>query len=129
MVVLRREDMGSEGQEMRGTFCAGPLGTVVYAVGRDGGFRPGGLDRVTDVLHGRRLATLSFAPAAGPASADGETGRLGVNCAAMRLLRCKKRLEAVPAAARLLEEPGVIEAVVHLAGAWFVDQFRDGRAQ
>ena len=39
----------------------------------------------------------------------------------LRELRCEKRLEVVPQATHLFEEPGALDAVAHLAGHWFVD--------
>jgi putative phosphoribosyl transferase len=40
---------------------------------------------------------------------------------AMRVLRCAKRLEVVPRASQLFEDPGALDAMSHLAGAWFVN--------
>jgi putative phosphoribosyl transferase len=34
-------------------------------------------------------------------------------------LRCERRLEIVPGATHLFEEPGTLEAVATLAGRWF----------
>lgn len=44
---------------------------------------------------------------------------LSLNKAAYRRLSCTRRLEVVPGATHLFEEPGTLEAVVALAGAWF----------
>lgn len=44
---------------------------------------------------------------------------LSLNEAALRRLRCPCRLEVVPGATHLFEEPGTLEAVVALALAWF----------
>ncbi|MFO1295000.1 MAG: dienelactone hydrolase family protein [Rubrivivax sp.] len=44
---------------------------------------------------------------------------LQLNRLAMRAMRCSKRLEVVPGASHLFEEPGTLEAAAHLAGAWF----------
>jgi putative phosphoribosyl transferase len=52
---------------------------------------------------------------------------LHVNREAMRALRCEKRLEVVPGATHLFEEPGALDAVAHLAAHWFVGH--SGRAQ
>ena len=38
---------------------------------------------------------------------------------ALRLLRCRKRLEVVPGASGQLNEPGSLAAASHLAAAWF----------
>jgi putative phosphoribosyl transferase len=42
-----------------------------------------------------------------------------LNRAALRELRCEAKLEIVPGATHLFEEPGKLEAVVALAGNWF----------
>lgn len=44
---------------------------------------------------------------------------LELNRSALRSLRCTKRLEAVPGATHLFEEPGTLESVAELAAAWF----------
>lgn len=44
---------------------------------------------------------------------------LELNRAAARLLTCDHRLEVVPQATHLFEEPGALEKVVYLTGAWF----------
>lgn len=44
---------------------------------------------------------------------------LEVNRAALRALHCEKRLEIVPGASHLFEEPGALDAVAHLAAHWF----------
>jgi hypothetical protein len=43
---------------------------------------------------------------------------LGFNRAAMLALACEKRLEVVPGAAQGFAEPGALEAMAHMAGAW-----------
>ena len=48
---------------------------------------------------------------------------LELNRHAMRLLRCEKRLEVVPGATHLFDEPGALDTVAHLAGAWFANHF------
>jgi putative phosphoribosyl transferase len=45
---------------------------------------------------------------------------LELNRAAAARLRCTHRLEVVPGATHLFEEPGALEAVVALARAWFL---------
>ncbi len=45
---------------------------------------------------------------------------LALNRAAYRRLRCERRLEVVPGATHLFEEPGTLEAVVALARDWFL---------
>jgi putative phosphoribosyl transferase len=44
---------------------------------------------------------------------------LGMNRDALALVRAEKKLEIVPAATHLFEEPGALEQVARLAGAWF----------
>lgn len=43
-----------------------------------------------------------------------------LNEGALAELRCEKRLEIVPRATHLFEEPGTLDAVIELATAWFV---------
>jgi putative phosphoribosyl transferase len=44
---------------------------------------------------------------------------LQLNRAAFKKLRCEKKLEIVPEATHLFEEPGTLEEVARLAGVWF----------
>jgi pimeloyl-ACP methyl ester carboxylesterase len=44
---------------------------------------------------------------------------LDLNRDALTLLRCEKRLEIVPGATHLFEEPGALEQVSSLAARWF----------
>jgi putative phosphoribosyl transferase len=44
---------------------------------------------------------------------------LALNRQALRDLRCEKRLEVVPGATHLFEEPGALDSVAQLAAAWF----------
>jgi putative phosphoribosyl transferase len=46
-----------------------------------------------------------------------------VNREAERLLRCEKRLEVIPGAGHLFEEPGALERVAELAADWFLRHF------
>jgi putative phosphoribosyl transferase len=46
-------------------------------------------------------------------------GVIELNEQAYAILRGVKQLEIVPGASHLFEEPGALEAVAHLAGAWF----------
>ena len=48
-----------------------------------------------------------------------DRGVLDLNRSALSLLGCKKRLEVVPGATHLFEEPGALEAAAQLAGDWF----------
>jgi dienelactone hydrolase len=45
---------------------------------------------------------------------------LALNRTALALLTCEKALEVVPGATHLFEEPGALERVAALAGAWFL---------
>lgn len=46
-------------------------------------------------------------------------GVIGLNRSAMARLTCEKRLELVPGATHLFEEPGTLDRVVALAAQWF----------
>jgi putative phosphoribosyl transferase len=48
-----------------------------------------------------------------------DTGVIELNEQAYALLGCEKRLEIVPGATHLFEEPGTLEAVARLAAQWF----------
>jgi hypothetical protein len=58
-----------------------------------------------------------------------DTDVLQLNRAAMRAMGCTKRLEIVPGATHFFEEPGTLDAVAHLAGAWFETHLTAGRVQ
>lgn len=47
---------------------------------------------------------------------------LGMNEEAMKQLRCEKRMDIIPGASHLFEEPGALERVSKLARDWFVDK-------
>jgi putative phosphoribosyl transferase len=49
-----------------------------------------------------------------------------LNERALELLNCTKRIEIVPRATHLFEEPGTLERVVELATAWFVRFLQKG---
>jgi putative phosphoribosyl transferase len=51
---------------------------------------------------------------------------LALNRSAMRLLRCEKRLEVVPGASPLFDEPGALDTLAYLAGAWFANHLSTG---
>lgn len=51
---------------------------------------------------------------------------IGMNREAFRRLRCEKRLDIVPGATHLFEEPGTLEAVAHLATDWFMTHCSPG---
>jgi putative phosphoribosyl transferase len=44
---------------------------------------------------------------------------IGMNEEAMRAMRCEKKMEIVPGASHLFEEPGTLERVAELARNWF----------
>ena len=49
-----------------------------------------------------------------------DTDVLRFNRLAVHALQCEKRLEIVPGASHLFEEPGALDAVAHLAADWFI---------
>ena len=51
---------------------------------------------------------------------------IAMNRDALARLRCEKRLEIVPGATHLFEEPGTLEEVARLAGAWFTRHLAGG---
>jgi pimeloyl-ACP methyl ester carboxylesterase len=51
---------------------------------------------------------------------------LELNRAAWRALRCRKRLEVVPGATHLFEEPGALECAAELGAAWFDTHLSQG---
>jgi len=84
--------------------------------------RPGSVAAV--VSRGGRpdLAGASLAQVLAPTllivgGADREV--LALNRQALRELRCEKRLEVVPGATHLFEEPGTLDSVAQLAADWF----------
>ncbi len=52
---------------------------------------------------------------------------LELNREAARRLRCESRVEVVPGAGHLFEEPGALERVADLAAAWFTGHLSGGR--
>jgi len=56
-----------------------------------------------------------------------DTEVLQLNRAALRQMHCSKRLEIVPGATHLFEEPGALEAAADLAGAWFETHLANAR--
>jgi putative phosphoribosyl transferase len=57
-----------------------------------------------------------------------DTDVLRLNRAALRSLAREARLDVVPGASHLFEEPGTLGIAARLAGAWFVDHLGQGRA-
>lgn len=49
---------------------------------------------------------------------------IGMNESALAEMRCEKRLEIIPGATHLFEEPGALEEVARLAAEWFVAHFQ-----
>jgi putative phosphoribosyl transferase len=56
-----------------------------------------------------------------------DTDVLGLNRKAMEKMKAEVRLEIIPGASHLFQEPGALEAVAHLAGDWFTQHLVDGR--
>ncbi len=52
-----------------------------------------------------------------------------LNRAAQARLRCESRLEIVPGATHLFEEPGAMERVAELAVGWFTTQLSAARVE
>ena len=88
---------------------AAKLGTAIGAVVSRGG-RP---DLAGDALPLVKAPTLLIV-------GGDDTEVLALNQAALRALRCERRIDVVPRATHLFEEPGALEAVVDLAQGWFV---------
>lgn len=53
-----------------------------------------------------------------------DTEVLGLNHDAASRLTAEHRIEVVPGATHLFEEPGALEVVARLAGEWFVSHLR-----
>lgn len=53
---------------------------------------------------------------------------IDLNRQAMAQMRCRNRLEIVPDATHLFEEPGKLDEVAQLAGRWFLTHFDSGTA-
>jgi len=53
---------------------------------------------------------------------------LELNRQAEKQMRCEHRLDVVPGATHLFEEPGTLEAAAHLAGDWFTSHMARERA-
>lgn len=78
-------------------------------------------------LAGERLARVAAPTLLIVGGLDAEV--LQLNRDAMRAMNCPKRLEIVPGASHLFEEPGTLDAAAHLAGAWFATHLATGRAR
>lgn len=68
-------------------------------------------------LAGRRLRAVRAPTLLIVGGHDAEV--LALNAAALRELECEKRLEVVPEASHLFEEPGTLDEVARLAAEWF----------
>ncbi len=90
--------------------AAEPGGDVAAVVSRGG--RPD--------LAGARLAEVRAATLLIVGGLDEQVVEL--NQEARRHLRCESRLEIVPGATHLFEEPGALESVAELARDWFTDR-------
>jgi putative phosphoribosyl transferase len=90
--------------------AAAHLGREVAAVVSRGG-RP---DLAAEALELVTTPTLLIVGGA-------DTQVLELNRQAQSRMRCETRLEIVPGATHLFEEPGALERVAELAVAWFVD--------
>ena len=90
--------------------AAARLGSGVASVVSRGG-RP---DLAGDALEAVTAPTLLIVGGADPQV-------LELNRRAQGHLRCETRLEIVPGATHLFEEPGALERVAELAAAWFTD--------
>ncbi|WP_067173226.1 phosphoribosyltransferase [Microtetraspora niveoalba] len=91
--------------------AAEPDGDVAAIVSRGG--RP---DLAGERLSAVRAATLLIV-------GGDDHVVLSLNQAAQQRLRCENVLRIVPGATHLFEEPGALEAVAELAGAWFAEHF------
>ncbi|GIM98685.1 hypothetical protein Pve01_03440 [Planomonospora venezuelensis] len=94
--------------------------------GRGGGGEDGGKEGVAAVvsrggrpdLAGPRLADVTAPTLLIVGGRDGQV--LELNEVARERLRCENRLEVVPGATHLFEEPGTLEAAAELARDWFL---------
>jgi len=50
---------------------------------------------------------------------DADSAVIGMNREAMARMQCEVKLELIPGATHLFEEPGALEQVAHLASEWF----------
>lgn len=90
--------------------AAAELGPKVGALVSRGG-RP---DLAGHVLHKVQSPTLFIV-------GGNDFGVIELNQSAFDLLKCKKKLEIVPGATHLFEEPGTLEEVSRMASIWFTD--------
>ncbi len=105
----------------------GAAAALVAAAARPGGVaavvsRGGRPDLAADCLARVDAPTLLIV-----GGADQEV--LALNRAALRLLTCTRRLEVVPGATHLFEEPGALDCVAVIAAAWFETHLSSRRFQ
>lgn len=107
-----------------GTGAAAALRAAAERPGRIGAVvsRGGHVELAAEVLPRVQVPTLLVV-----GGADREL--LQSNRDALRALRCEKRLEIVPGATQLFDEPGALDAVAHLAADWFVGHGPPSRVQ
>jgi pimeloyl-ACP methyl ester carboxylesterase len=79
--------------------------------------RGGRPDLAGDALHHVRAPTLLIVGGA-------DRGVIELNQHALGVLDCEKRLEIVPGASHLFEEPGTLDSVAGLAARWFRRHFK-----
>ncbi|NEC65774.1 phosphoribosyltransferase, partial [Streptomyces sp. SID9727] len=77
-------------------------------------------------LAGARLSEVRSATLLLVGSRDTEV--LDLNRRAQAELRCENRLDVVPGATHLFEEPGTLDHVAERARAWFVEHLAEGSA-
>jgi pimeloyl-ACP methyl ester carboxylesterase len=91
--------------------CAARLPELIQAVVSRGG-RP---DLAGDALPSVVAPTLLIV-------GGEDRGVTGLNEIALEWLQCEKRLEIVPGATHLFEEPGTLDQVARLARDWFIEK-------
>ncbi|HVT72684.1 MAG TPA: hypothetical protein VHD61_06075 [Lacunisphaera sp.] len=93
--------------------AAATPGLEIGAVVSRGG-RPDLAGRALETVHAPTLLIVGGA----------DTAVLPLNEMAYQRLRCVKRLEIIPAATHLFEEPGTLDAAADLAARWFREHLR-----
>jgi pimeloyl-ACP methyl ester carboxylesterase len=105
---LRIGTFGSSTGAAAALLAAGDHPSAVSAVVSRGGR----VDLAARALRYVRAPTLFIVGGA-------DEGVLELNRDALELLQCEKRIEVVPDATHLFEEPGALEEVAQLAASWF----------
>jgi len=114
--ALRAGYFGASTGSAAALFAAARAGPRIGAVVSRGG-RPDLADAAT--LARVRAATLLIV-------GGDDHGVIELNEQAYAGLRCEKRLDIVPGASHLFEEPGALEAVARLARDWFARHLHQG---